>query len=83
METTLAQERREIEEDPEHEIEELALLYQLKGFAPEESARIAETIAQDKEKFLRTMVQENRSRKRRAGPGSPRCSAGYPRWWAA
>lgn len=58
METTLAQERREIEEDPEHEIEELALLYQLKGFAPEESARIAETIAQDKEKFLQTMVQE-------------------------
>jgi vacuolar iron transporter family protein len=58
METTLAQERREIEEEPEHEIEELALLYQLKGFTPEESAKIAETIAQDKDQFLKTMVQE-------------------------
>jgi vacuolar iron transporter family protein len=58
METALAQERREIEEDPQHEMEELALLYQLKGFSPEESVRIAETIAQDKEQFLKTMVQE-------------------------
>ncbi len=58
LETTLAQERREIEEEPEHEIEELALLYQLKGFTPEESSKIAETIAQDKEQFLKTMVQE-------------------------
>ncbi|GMA51128.1 hypothetical protein GCM10025857_24850 [Alicyclobacillus contaminans] len=58
METTLAQERREIEEDPEHEVEELGLLYQLKGFAPDEAARIAETIAKDKDQFLKTMVQE-------------------------
>jgi VIT1/CCC1 family predicted Fe2+/Mn2+ transporter len=28
-------ERREILEDPEHEFEELVLLYQLKGFSPE------------------------------------------------
>lgn len=58
METTLAQERQEIEEEPEHEIEELALLYQLKGFTPEDSSKIAETIAQDKDQFLKTMVQE-------------------------
>lgn len=58
MQTTLAQERSEIEESPEHEIEELALLYQLKGFGIPESMRIAQQIAQDKDQFLKTMVQE-------------------------
>lgn len=58
METTMAQERREIQEDPSHEIEELALLYQLKGFSTEESAKIADQIAQDEDQFLKTMVQE-------------------------
>lgn len=58
METTMAQERREIEEDPGHEMEELALLYQLKGFTTEESAKIATQIAQDGDQFLKTMVQE-------------------------
>lgn len=58
MQTTLAQERREIEEDPAHEVEELALLYQLKGFDAAESQRIADTISGDKEQFLKTMVQE-------------------------
>ncbi|WP_245631711.1 VIT1/CCC1 transporter family protein [Alicyclobacillus ferrooxydans] len=58
MQTTQAQERREIQNDPEHEVEELALLYQLKGFSPEESARIADQIATDEDQFLKTMVQE-------------------------
>lgn len=58
METTLAQEQQEIDEDPAHEMEELALLYQLKGFTPEESAKIATQIAQDSDQFLKTMVQE-------------------------
>jgi vacuolar iron transporter family protein len=58
METTMAQERREIQEDPSHEMEELALLYQLKGFTTEESAKIANQIAQDEDQFLKTMVQE-------------------------
>lgn len=58
METAIRQEREEIEQDPEHEVEELALLYQLKGFTPEESQRIAEHIAQDPEAMLKTMVLE-------------------------
>lgn len=58
MQTTLSQERQEIEQDPEHEIEELALLYQLKGFDVPESMRIAGQIAKDKDQFLKTMVQE-------------------------
>ncbi|MCL6454085.1 MAG: VIT1/CCC1 transporter family protein [Alicyclobacillus sp.] len=58
MQTTFAEERAEIAEDPDHEVEELALLYQLKGFDPAESDRIAHQIAQDDEQFLKTMVQE-------------------------
>ncbi|WP_029422514.1 VIT1/CCC1 transporter family protein [Alicyclobacillus macrosporangiidus] len=58
METAIRQEREEIEQDPEHEMEELALLYQLKGFTPEESQRIAQQIAQDPEAMLKTMVLE-------------------------
>lgn len=54
----LLAERKEIEEDPEHEIEELALLYELKGFETQDAAKIARKIAGDKELFLRTMAQE-------------------------
>lgn len=58
MDAELEAERREIEEDPEHEIEELALLYELKGFSSEDAMRIASQIASDKETFLKTMAQE-------------------------
>ncbi|MFB5190833.1 VIT1/CCC1 transporter family protein [Alicyclobacillus fastidiosus] len=58
MDAELHAERMEIEEDPEHEIEELALIYELKGFAAEEAARIARQIASDQEQFLTTMAQE-------------------------
>ena len=58
MQTTLSQERQEIQQDPDHEVEELGLLYQLKGFSAEESARIADQIAGDEDQFLKTMVQE-------------------------
>jgi vacuolar iron transporter family protein len=58
MESELHAERKEIEEDPEHEIEELSLLYELKGFMPEEAAKIAKRIATDKDAFLKTMAQE-------------------------
>lgn len=54
----LLAERREIEENPGHEIEELSLLYELKGFETQEAARIARQIAEDKDLFLRTMAQE-------------------------
>lgn len=58
MESEIAHERREIEEDPQHEIEELALIYQLKGFDEEKSLEIAAKIAEDKDEFLKTMAQE-------------------------
>lgn len=58
METAIRQERREIGEDPEHEKEELALLYQLKGFSPAEADQIANRLAANEEQFLKTMVQE-------------------------
>jgi len=58
LESELSHERREIEEDPSHEIEELKLLYQLKGLSEEESSRIAGEVAQNPETFLQTMAQE-------------------------
>jgi vacuolar iron transporter family protein len=58
MEFELHAERKEIEESPEHEIEELGLLYELKGFESNEAAKIARRIATDKEAFLKTMAQE-------------------------
>lgn len=58
LETELQHERREIEEDPSHEIEELKLLYQLKGLSEEESERISSQVSQDPENFLKTMAQE-------------------------
>ncbi|HVB21867.1 MAG TPA: VIT1/CCC1 transporter family protein [Ktedonobacteraceae bacterium] len=51
-------ERREIEEDPEEEQEELALFYQLKGFTEDESNRLATRLAEKPEQFLRTLAHE-------------------------
>lgn len=58
MDAELYAERREIDENPEHEMEELALMYELKGFSGEDAMRIAQQIASDKEQFLTTMAQE-------------------------
>lgn len=57
-EAELGRERREIEEAPEHEREELALIYQLKGFTEAEAEHMAATISGQPEQFLRTMAQE-------------------------
>jgi len=51
-------ERREIEEDPEEEKEELALFYQLKGFTEEEANVLASRMAEQPEQFLRTLAHE-------------------------
>jgi vacuolar iron transporter family protein len=58
MESEITQERKEIDEDPEHEIEELALLYELKGLTADEAARVAHQVAQDPDEFLKTMAAE-------------------------
>ncbi|QQE81052.1 VIT1/CCC1 transporter family protein [Alicyclobacillus sp. SO9] len=58
LDSELSHERREIQDDPEHELEELKLLYELKGLSPEESNRIATQVSKDPETFLTTMAQE-------------------------
>lgn len=58
IDSELTHERREIEDDPESELEELSLLYQLKGFSAEEADKIARHLSKDKEQFVKVMAQE-------------------------
>jgi vacuolar iron transporter family protein len=57
-ESEIARERREIEEDPNEEILELELFYQLKGFSAEESRSMAERLQKEPKQFLRALVHE-------------------------
>src|SRR5579864_3282342 len=57
-EAEIGREKREIEEDPEEEKEELALFYQLKGFTEDESRLLASRLAEKPEQFLRTLAHE-------------------------
>ncbi len=57
-EAELQKERREIEENPEEERQELELFYQLKGFTPGESAMMAERITKNPDQFLKTLAHE-------------------------
>ena len=57
-ESEVARERKEIEEDPNEEILELELFYQLKGFSAEESRSMAERLQKEPKQFLRTLVHE-------------------------
>jgi VIT1/CCC1 family predicted Fe2+/Mn2+ transporter/rubrerythrin len=57
-ESEVSRERTEMEEDPNEEIVELELFYQLKGFSVEESRRMAEQISKEPKQFLRALVQE-------------------------
>ena len=51
-------ERAELEAMPEEEEAELALIYQHKGFTPDEAARIAHRLFRDPETALDTLVRE-------------------------
>lgn len=57
-EAEIERERREIESDPDHEREELELMYQIKGFSEEEARSMAERVSRSPEEFLRTMAGE-------------------------
>ncbi len=57
-EAELARERRELEENPEEEIEELSLFYQLKGFSQEEAEAMARRLAEKPEQMLRLKAHE-------------------------
>jgi vacuolar iron transporter family protein len=48
-------ERQEIEENPEEELEELSLMYQLRGFSEEEANELAHKISKQPEEFLKVM----------------------------
>ncbi len=56
-EAEIAREKAEVDENPEEEIEEMALFYQLQGFAPEESQRMAERLAEQPEHFVQALAQ--------------------------
>lgn len=57
-EETRAQERRHIELIPEGEKEEIRQIFKQKGFRGEDLERIVETITNDEERWLDTMIQE-------------------------
>jgi vacuolar iron transporter family protein len=56
-EAEIAREKAEVEENPEEEIEEMALFYQLQGFGVEESQKMAERLAEDPEQLVQAMAQ--------------------------
>src|SRR5262249_36232187 len=57
-ESEVSRERAEIEEDPQEELLELELFYQLKGFSAEEARTMAERMQKEPKQFLRTLVHE-------------------------
>jgi vacuolar iron transporter family protein len=67
-EAELAKERREIEENPEEEREELSLFYQLKGLSSEEADRMAGRIAEQPEELLKSLAHEELGLSERAFP---------------
>jgi predicted membrane protein (TIGR00267 family) len=56
-EAEISREKAEVEENPEEEIEEMALFYQLQGFSAEESQRMAERLAEQPEQLVQAMAQ--------------------------
>ena len=56
-EAEIAREKAEVEENPEEEIEEMSLFYQLQGFSPEEGQRMAERLAEQPEQMVAAMAQ--------------------------
>ena len=54
----IAREAQELEESPAEELAELVVLYQREGKTYQEARRMADEIAQDKELWLRTLVEK-------------------------
>ncbi len=51
-------EREELEEYPQAEADELALIYETKGFPPDDARRLAQTLIADPERALDTLARE-------------------------
>src|SRR2546422_2669126 len=56
-EAEIAREKTEVEENPEEEVEEMSLFYQLQGFSPEEAQKMAERLAEQPEQLVQAMAQ--------------------------
>src|SRR5579864_1714487 len=56
-EAEIAREKEEVEENPEEEIEEMSLFYQLQGFNPEEAQRMAERLGENPDQLVQAMAQ--------------------------
>ena len=54
----MERERREIEENPAEEVEELELFYQLKGFTAGEARTMASRLAEKPDQLLKTLAHE-------------------------
>ena len=57
-EAEMNKERREMEEHPEEELEELSLFYQLKGFTAEEAGAMVARLADKPEEMLKILAHE-------------------------
>jgi predicted membrane protein (TIGR00267 family) len=57
-EAEVQREQREIENNPQEEIEELELFYQLKGFTEDEARAMARRLSEKPDQFLKTLVHE-------------------------
>lgn len=57
-ESEVERERAEIEADPQEELLELELFYQLKGFSADEARAMAERLQKEPKQFLKTLVHE-------------------------
>ncbi len=58
FEAELDRERREIEENPEEEQEEMELFYQLKGFSAAEAKKLAAKLAKKPDQLLKALAHE-------------------------
>ena len=56
-EAEIAREKAEVEENPEEEIEEMSLFYQLQGFSAEEAQRMAQRLAEQPDQLVQAMAQ--------------------------
>jgi VIT1/CCC1 family predicted Fe2+/Mn2+ transporter/rubrerythrin len=74
-EAEMDKERKEIEENPEEEREELALFYQLKGFSKEEGSAMAARIAEKPEEMLKILAHEELGLSEQAFPNEWKSAA--------
>ena len=54
----LHRKRSELEDSPEDGVQEMTLIYQIKGLPEEDARRVAEHLSRDPEQFLRTLAAE-------------------------